>query len=134
MREDRNESVLEFLDAKALPHRDVIDALRKLIKESVPELQENIKWNGPNFSLNGEDRITLRIHPETQVQVVFHCGAKTVKPLEERLLREDHGILQWKGTDRAVATFKTRKEIEQKKDILKEIVAEWIRTSTGGTK
>lgn len=134
MRRDRNESVLEFLDSKAVPHRDVIDALRKLIQESVPELQENIKWNGPNFSLNGEDRITLRIHPETQVQIVFHCGAKTANPSEERLLSEDHGILQWKGTDRAVATFNDLKEVEQQKDLLKKIVAEWIRATTAGRK
>ena len=51
------------------------------------ELTEGIKWNGPNYSINGEDRITIRINPPKQLQVIFHRGAKVKEPPAERLLK-----------------------------------------------
>ena len=61
--------VARHLDELNHPLRNVIDQLRKIIVGAVDELEENIKWNGPNYSHRGEDRITMRVHPPTQVMV-----------------------------------------------------------------
>lgn len=71
-----NPEVTAFLDVMNHPLRDLIENLRRVILTADPDLVEGIKWNGPNYSLNGQDRITMRIHPPKQVQLVLHRGAK----------------------------------------------------------
>ena len=86
-----NAEVTAFLDAQAHPsgaHRKPAQSYL----EWGTGLVENIKWNGPNYSLAGEDRITMRIHPPKQVQVVLHRGARQEQP-KERLLADEGALL-----------------------------------------
>ena len=55
-----NRTVTAFLDELNHPLRAEIEKLRLLILESVAGLAENIKWNSPNYSLEDQDRITLK--------------------------------------------------------------------------
>jgi hypothetical protein len=122
--------VTAYLDHLNHPRREEIECLREIILKSIPELKENIKWNGPNYSHHGEDRITMRIHPAKQLQLIFHRGAKPRKQPEEKLLNGDYSFLIWKENDRAVATFKDMEEIRSYEKILSKITDEWIdRTS-----
>ena len=89
-------------------------------------LAENIKWNGPNYTFRGEDRITMRIHPPRQLQLIFHRGAKVQDEPDERLIQDDWGLLVWKTNDRAVATFKNKEAIETKQPALTAIVNRWL--------
>ena len=68
-------TVTAFLDGLNHPLRKEIDQVRRIIQSARPELEETVKWNGPNFNCGGADRITMRIHPPTQIQLVFHRGA-----------------------------------------------------------
>ena len=124
-----SEEVTAFLDHLEHPLRDEIDYLRKVILESKYELTEGIKWNGPNYSHDHEDRITMRIHPEKQLQLIFHRGAKVKKQPDERLLKGDYSFLTWKENDRAIATFKRMEVIEQNAGLLLEIVNQWIEAT-----
>lgn len=125
-----NSEVTSFLDSLNHPLRNEIECLRQLIMSTDHELTEGIKWNGPNYSINGEDRITIRINPPKQLQVIFHRGAKVKEPLNERLLSDDHDILSWKENDRAIASFKGMDEIQKKSHMIKEIVGKWIASTT----
>ncbi|HHW72863.1 MAG TPA: DUF1801 domain-containing protein, partial [Firmicutes bacterium] len=58
-----NPEVTTFLDTMNHPLRDLIEYLRGVTLSAGPDLVEGIKWNGPNYSLFGEDRITMRINP-----------------------------------------------------------------------
>jgi hypothetical protein len=72
-----NNQVSLFLDELNHPFRGEIDYLRNSILSAQPELNENIKWNGPNYSIGEEDRVTMRVQPlKMQVQLIFHRGAK----------------------------------------------------------
>lgn len=124
-----NEEVTIFLDALNHPLRREIEYLRNLIMGADEGLAEGIKWNGPNYSINGEDRITIRINPPKQVQVIFHRGAKVKEQPKEKLLKGEYGILTWKENDRAVAAFKSIDEIEKNSTVLKEIISKWIEAS-----
>ena len=71
-----NSEVTAFLDSLKHSLRDEIERLRKIIMSTEYNLNEGIKWNGPNYSINGEDRITIRINPQKQLQIIFHRVAK----------------------------------------------------------
>ena len=58
-----NNDVTRFLDELHHPLRREIEALRVIILQANALLGENIKWNGPNYSVGAEDRITMRIQP-----------------------------------------------------------------------
>jgi hypothetical protein len=125
-----DKTVTEFLDALNHPFRAEIEELRKIILSSHISISENIKWNGPNYCLNDEDRITMSIQPPKQIRIIFHCGAKVREAPKEKLIKNDFGILVWKGNDRAIASFKSMKEIDMQKSNLVKLVAAWLKAST----
>ncbi|MCE4564366.1 DUF1801 domain-containing protein [Maribellus sp. CM-23] len=126
----KNEEVTKFLNGTKHPLRNEIERLRDLIVSAGCELTENIKWNGPNYSFQNEDRITMRIQPPKQVQVIFHRGAKKLAQPDNKLINDLSGLLAWKENDRAVATFKNLDDIESKEAELKNLVNKWIEATS----
>lgn len=124
-----NEEVTKFLDGLDLPLRTEIDHLRRLLLSADSGLAENIKWNGPNYTFDQEDRITMRVQPPKQVQLIFHRGAKVKAQPNDKLINDASGLLAWKENDRAVATFKNVADIESRKEDLVTIVQNWIRAA-----
>lgn len=125
-----NKEVTYFLDSLNLSLRDEVECLREIIMGAGYELTESVKWNGPNYSINGEDRITIRISPKKQLQVIFHRGAKFKEMPKNRLLSGDYDILIWKENDRAIASFNTMNEIQEKRQMIIEVVGKWIEATT----
>lgn len=124
-----SKEVTWFLDELNHPFRKEIEQLRNIILTANSDLSENIKWNGPNYSFANNDRITMRIQPPEQLQLIFHCGAKVIEQPKEKLIKNDFGLLTWKGNDRAIATFKNMQEIENSIPDLTNLVAEWINAT-----
>jgi hypothetical protein len=121
-----NKEVTAFLEEQNHPFRKEIEQLRNCILSANTALTENIKWNGPNYCFDNEDRITMRIQPPKQVQIIFHRGAKVKEQPKEKLIKDDFGMLVWKGNDRAIATFKNMEDIENGHTDLAKIVVEWV--------
>lgn len=131
MDKNLNPSVSNFLDSLDHPFREEIDFLRSIILDPEIGIEENIKWNGPNYSIQNKDRITMRIHPpKKQVQLILHQGAKKQEQPTSRLIEHPSKLLVWKENDRAIVTFKSRSEIEDQKAELTQIIKEWIKAST----
>lgn len=122
----KSDFVTLFLDDQNHPLRDDIERLRSILLAVHPGLEENIKWNGPNYCHDGEDRITMRIHPPKKLQLIFHRGAKKQAQPPTRLVEDRTGLLEWKENDRAVASFKDRADIDRKSAALQDIVKLWI--------
>lgn len=125
-----NNEVTRFLNNLNHPLIEEIEQLRKNILAANPKLTENIKWNAPNFCFEGNDSITMRIHPPTQIQLIFHRGAKTQEQPASRLVDDDSGLLTWKTNDRAVATFKNMPDIIAKNAELNSIINKWLAATT----
>lgn len=125
-----NNEVTRFLDDLHHPCRQEIEALRLAILQANNSLNENIKWNGPNYSIGPEDRITMRIHPPKQIQLIFHRGAKVREQPPTELIKDDSGLLIWKANDRAVATYKDMASIDTTKVALGKIVQDWINATS----
>lgn len=126
----KSQEVTSFLTALDHPLKTEILLVRDTILKSNPQITENIKWNGPNFLVQGEDRITMKIQPPTSIQLIFHRGAKKLTEPKKRLIADDGGLLDWKSNDRAVLTFKTKAEIVKHSEALKELVNKWLMAST----
>ncbi len=126
-----NNTVTNFLDELKHPFRNEIEQVRLCILSSHKDLIENIKWNGPNYNFQNEDRITIRIQPITtnKIQIIFHCGAKVKEQPKKKIISNDFGILIWKGNDRAIATFKSMSEIEIRKIEISKIVVDWLNAT-----
>lgn len=122
----KSKEVNAFLDNLAHPLRTEIDYLREFILSAHAQLEENVKWNGPNFVYEGEDRITMRIHPPKQVQLIFHRGAKVKKQPETRLIEDTNNLLEWRGNDRAIIGFKTIEDIKKQQNSLQAIIVQWL--------
>ena len=122
--------VTALLDALNHPFRNEIEQLRTYILEANNQLEENIKWNGPNYCFEQEDRITMRVQPpKNQVQLVFHRGAKKQASLENKLISNPSKNLVWKENDRAIMTFKSLEDITNSKSDLRIIINDWIKAT-----
>lgn len=119
--------VTDFLNKLNHPFIKEIEQLRICILSAHKNLTENIKWNGPNYCFDNEDRITMRIQPPTkQAQLIFHRGAKKQIQPKDKLISNKSKMLVWKENDRAIVTFKSMQDIENGKAELTSIVTEWI--------
>lgn len=123
--------VSAFLDEQNHSLRKEIEQLRVCIMSAGNNLTETIKWNGPNYSVGDEDRITMRIQPPTikQIQLIFHRGVKKQEQPETKLIDDSSKLLIWKENDRAIVTFKSMADIENAKADLIEIVKKWINAT-----
>lgn len=121
-----SEEVTKFLSELNHPLKKEIEQIRKIVLGTNKTLTENIKWNAPNFCFKGEDRITMHIYPPKQIQIIFHRGAKVQKLPDKNLIADDKGLLIWKTTDRAVATFVTMADIKLNTQYLIEIINNWL--------
>ena len=125
-----NKEVSEFLDNLNHPFRVEIEALREIILNAHPNINENIKWNGPNYTVNGHDRVTIKVNPTKSFHLILHTGAKVQEQPAKKILENDYGILIWKSNDRAIADFKKAGDFNKVSTQLAEIVTNWLeRTS-----
>lgn len=123
---NQSEEVTLFLDKQDHPLRAEIEHLRNCILNTQDDLMENIKWNSPNYSFKNEDRITMRIQPPKQIQLIFHCGAKVREQPKNKLIENDLGLLVWKENNRAIASFKNMEDIKTHEDNLAKIITNWL--------
>lgn len=121
--------VTTFLDDLQHPLRAEIELLRRVILNAHESITENIKWNGPNYCFEGKDRITMRIHPPRQIQLIFHRGVKKQAQPERNLIEDHSGLLLWKEHDRAVATFKDLSSIKSAEHALIDIINKWVKAA-----
>ena len=125
-----NNEVSNFLDEQKHPFRKEIEQLRICVLSANPALTENIKWNGPNYCSDNEDRITMRIQPPIrQAQLIFHRGASKQTQPKDKLISNKSKMLVWKENDRAIITFKSLQDIENGKVELTDIVTEWLNAT-----
>ena len=123
-----NSEVTDFLNELNHPFRKEIELLRNVVLSADTNLTGNIKWNGPNYCFDNEDRITMRIQPTTskQIQLIFHRGAKKQEQPTDKMITSKSKMLVWKENDRAIASFKNRQDIDDAKAELTEIIKQWI--------
>jgi hypothetical protein len=123
------QEVALFIENTDHPLKAEIIALRKIILASDPEITEHIKWNAPSFCTNGEDRFTFKLNSPQSVDIVFHRGAKAKAMPSKKLIEDPAELLKWVTNDRAVATFASMTDIQNKEVVLLANLSEWKKAT-----
>ena len=121
----RSGAVGQFLAALEHPLKAEIERLRAIILCTNDGIAERIKWNAPSFCYQGDDRITMKLHPATRIQLISHRGAKA-RNAADFAFEDNSGLLKWATIDRGVATFRTMSEIEANEAAIQDLVNRWM--------
>jgi hypothetical protein len=124
-----NPEVTKFLNELNHPFRETIEELRNIILATRSDIEENIKWNGPNYRVGDNDRVSVKVLPAKSLHVIFHIGAKVQAEPKDRLLSEDYHLLTWKSNDRAVLAIKDEADLIKAKPYLAELVTKWFNAT-----
>lgn len=105
-----------------------VSALRKLILETEPQLQEHIKWNAPSYVLNGEDRITFNLmNKQGIVKLVLHMGAtRKENKKASPVMYDDSGLIEWASDIRGIIAFSSMEDVSSNLTLLRKIVKNWL--------
>lgn len=121
-------TVEEFLSDLDADKRAQVDALRELILQAEPKLEEHIKWNAPSYVHGGEDRITFNLlNKQGMVKLVLHMGATRKENKNgAALMKDESGLIEWSSDIRGMLTFSSLDDIHSKKEMLIVIFKNWL--------
>lgn len=123
-------NITTFLETLTHSRKDDIHALRRIVRKGCPELIESVKWNAPSYSIDGDHRLTFRLHPGDRVEIVFHRGATRRDDESTFSFTDPTGMIDWSTNDRGVIAFPTSEMIHESADDLTELVQSWITATT----
>ena len=117
-------TVGEFLGAQPPAVRAKVELLRTLVSDAEPGTVESIKWNSPNFSLAGEDRLTVNVGGKGVVRLILHRGATVPeqKGAAPNFGGDPQGLLTWHSDIRA--SLIVTDDIDP--DAAREVVRAWL--------
>jgi hypothetical protein len=125
-----NPEVTVFLDNLKHPLRTEIQKLREVILKANPGLSEDIKWNAPNYSLDGADRITMKIlPPKNNFLLIFHGGVRKKEDAKNMDVKADGLELEWRGNDRAILTIRSLNDITSNETAITKLINQWLKAS-----
>ena len=103
---DRFRTVDEFLAAQPPDRREQVDVLRALVHEAAPELTEIVKWNSPDYTLDGVDRLTINAAGRGPVRLILHFGTERAesKHTAPSFADDPARLLTWHSDIRASLT------------------------------
>lgn len=104
----------------------MVDALRAAVAAAHPGLVESIKWNAPNFTVDGEDRITLGIERKGGVRLVLHRGATRHADSAAFSFADDRKLARWAAPDRGVIVFGDLAAIRARAADLQALCRSWV--------
>ena len=118
----KRQSVEAFL--AGLTHGRIadIEAVRRTIRAAAPGITEQVKWNAPSFCWNGDDRVTMRLHPGDRLELIFHRGAKA-RDSAGFSFDDPTGRIEWAAPDRGI--FRVGDPASER-DAIVALVAAWI--------
>lgn len=120
-----NAEVTHILEEKKHKSIELINAIRKIILDSDKRIKEIWKWNGPSYTCNTSDIITIKIFPETKpVSIIFHAGIKTGSNIKSEFNQALNLQAEWRGNDRVV--YIVNSESDLRPAPFRAFICKWI--------
>jgi hypothetical protein len=115
-----------FLTSLEHPQKPALLALRRLIRDADPAVGESVKWNAPSFHTS-KHFATFQLRHRGGVQVVLHFGGKPRRDVTARTrVADPAGLLEWRGPNRATATFADLADVKAKREPFGAVLRQWI--------
>jgi hypothetical protein len=123
------EQVAIYMQNLEHPMLEVIEELRKIIKESHPDMEEIIAWNAPTYNYTGEMKsfnpkeykryiVGFNIFKKDCIRLIFLTGSK---------LTDTTNILEGDYKDgRRLVLFENMEAVLEKQEALQGLIKEWI--------
>lgn len=115
---DGTKQVSTFLEALDHPLKAEVLHIREIIKGANKNIDEQIKWNAPSFSYNGEYLVTFNLRATDRIHLVFHNPM--ISKVKSELLEGDY-------PDRRMTYFKNMQDIEDKRPVLAKALKDLIK-------
>ena len=114
-----------YMAALDHPLNGVVEAVRAALIGTDPAIGEQIKWNAPSFTWQGEDRVTFNIRPNAPLLLIFHRGAKA-KADAGFAFQDETGLMDWKAPDRAVVTIASEADWTADGAAITALIRRWM--------
>lgn len=121
-------TVEDWLAAQTPEVRGAVERLRGLVLGAGEGVTEHIKWNGPSFCIDGDDRITIGVAPKGGVRAVLHRGVKAKDAADLRAL-DDSGWVQWAAPDRGVVAFADEAAVVARAEAFADLCRRWLEAT-----
>lgn len=124
-------TVQEYLEDLDSQNRAQVGLLREIILNLGISLQENIKWNAPNYVYSGIDRITFNtMNKQGKVKLIIHMGTSIKEDKKASPVMTNTSLdIFWNSNIRGTVSFDGIEDIKSKKDKIKETLIEWLKLS-----
>ncbi|WP_217647864.1 DUF1801 domain-containing protein [Dokdonella immobilis] len=124
---DSSAAVDAFMAELVHPHKSEIQALRRLMLEVDPSVQEGIKWNAPSFRTS-EYFATTHLRAKSGLSVVLHLGAKVRQlPSGGVAIEDPTKLLKWLGKDRAMVEFASAEKFNDARAAFQAVLRQWVQ-------
>lgn len=109
-------TVDEFLTAQPPERRADVESLRELVHVAEPMLDEVVKWNSPNYTFLGIDRLTINAAGRGPVRLILHFGSDRAenKGVATTFSGDPKGLMTWHSDIRASLTLPKADELAAK--------------------
>ena len=107
----------EFMTQLDHPFKAEVQKIREIIMNVNNNITEQIKWNAPSFSYQGEYLVTFNLRAREHIHLVFHNPA--ISSVKSELLKGDY-------KDRRMAYFSDMADIEGKRSALEKAIKDLI--------
>lgn len=124
----RGQAVDGWLAAQTPDSRHAVERLRAAVLAAADGVTEHIKWNGPSFCIDGDDRITVGLAPKGGVRAILHRGVK-VKDASGFVFPDDSGLIRWAAPDRGVISFADEAAIAANAEAFANICRRWLEAT-----
>lgn len=113
---NNTKKVDEFIAKLEHPLKAELEALRSIIVNANPKIEEDIKWGGPSF-LYKEDLVTFNPRIKNYVALIFHKGA---------LIDVKSDFLEEATKGKVYAKFYSMDQVTANKELIEKMVNTWV--------
>jgi len=106
----------EFIAKLDHPLKAEMDAVRSIIVNASPKIEEDIKWGGPSFFYK-EDLATFNPRIKNYVALIFHKG---------ELLNITSEFLENATKGKVYAKFYSMDQVTANKELIEKMVNAWV--------
>ncbi|MDQ0639723.1 hypothetical protein QF042_003288 [Pedobacter sp. W3I1] len=108
--------VEEFLSNLEHPLKAELEAVRTIIVNANPKIEEDVKWGGPSFFYK-EDLATFNPRIKNYVALIFHKGD---------LLNIQSDFLEVATKGKVYAKFYSMDQVIENKELIEKMVNTWV--------